>query len=163
MEVIRKHFIHNFCRTCHSFQGTSIDDDITIFDWKFFHVDRKWIWTAITRSTDLKRVKFYEYSENPKNMEHMLQYFAKKVERYKMQDRKAKRQIDEANYITKELLLGWVGKSCNSCGDCLIYSRVAGKVDCNLTAQRVDCNEGHVVCNVVPYCIYCNTAMSNRE
>ena len=58
----------------------------------------------------MKRVKFYEYSEIPENMEHMLQYFAKKVERYKMQDRKAKRQIDEANYITKELLLGMGGK-----------------------------------------------------
>ena len=42
-----------------------------------------------------------------------------------MQDRKAKHQIDDANYITKEVLVGWVGKSCNSCGDCLIYDKVA--------------------------------------
>ena len=49
-------------------------------------------------------------------------------------------------------------------GDGLEWEYVyGGKVDCNLAAQRVDCNEGHVVCNVVPYCIYCNTAMSNRE
>ena len=163
LDVVRKNFIHNHCRTCHSFQGSSIDDEITIFDWKFFHVDRKWIWTALTRATDLKKVKFYNYNENQESVEQMKQYFQKKVERYKQQDRRAKRHIDEDNYITQEILMGWVGKACNSCGDCLTYSRIAGKVDCNLTAQRIDCNEGHVKENVVPYCIYCNTAMSNRE
>ena len=40
-ELIRKHFIHSYCRTCHSFQGSSISDKITIFDWKFFFVNRK--------------------------------------------------------------------------------------------------------------------------
>ena len=34
LEVIKKHFIHSYCRTCHSFQGSSIDDKITIFDWR---------------------------------------------------------------------------------------------------------------------------------
>ena len=34
-EVIKKHFIHSYCRTCHSFQGSSIDGKITIFDWRF--------------------------------------------------------------------------------------------------------------------------------
>ena len=33
--VVKKHFIHSYCRTCHSFQGSSIDDKITVFDWKF--------------------------------------------------------------------------------------------------------------------------------
>ena len=45
----------------------------------------------------------------------------------------------------------------------MIYNKVGGKVDCNLTAQRVDCNDGHVVQNVVPNCVYSNTAMSNTE
>ena len=31
-DLVQKHFIHSYCRTCHSFQGSSIDDAITIFD-----------------------------------------------------------------------------------------------------------------------------------
>jgi hypothetical protein len=58
IHLIKKNFVHNFCRTCHSFQGSSIDDAITIFDWKFVHVDRKWIYTSITRATDLKKGVF---------------------------------------------------------------------------------------------------------
>ena len=44
-----------------------------------------------------------------------------------------------------------VGKACEH-----------GKIDCNLTAQRVNNNEAHHLDNIIPYCVYCNTAMSNR-
>ncbi|MFM7986183.1 MAG: hypothetical protein ACKPKO_43410, partial [Candidatus Fonsibacter sp.] len=67
----------------------------------------------------------------------MIQYFTRKVENYRLQDRKANKSIDDANFITKEWLMGCVGKSCGSCGDCLTYSRSYGKIGCNLTAQRV--------------------------
>ena len=30
VDTVRKNFIHNNCRTCHSFQGTSLDERITI-------------------------------------------------------------------------------------------------------------------------------------
>jgi hypothetical protein len=32
MHLIRSHFIHAYCLTCHSLQGSSIDNTITIFD-----------------------------------------------------------------------------------------------------------------------------------
>jgi hypothetical protein len=163
MDLIKKNFTHNYCRTCHSFQGSSINKPITIFDWKFVHVNRKWLYTAVTRARDLKKVVFYDYEEAKEDKEQMLQYFQHKVEKYKQQDKKAKRVISENSYITKEILAGWVGLSCNSCGDCLTYSRAGGKVDCNISAQRVDNNECHSKENVVPYCVYCNTAVSNRE
>ena len=115
------------------------------------------------KSKGSKKVKFFDYDENKENEEQMLQYFQRKVEKYMQQDKKAKRPIDENRYITKEILAGWVGLSCNSCGDCLTYNRTGGKIECNITAQRVDNTEGHVVENVLPYCVYCNTAMSNRE
>ena len=93
----------------------------------------------------------------------MIQYFQKKVVNYKSQDKKAKRIIDESKYINKEWLFVCIGKSCGSCGDCLTYARAGGKIDCNLTAQRLDNDLGHYLDNVVPYCIWCNMAMSNRE
>ena len=163
VHLVKKNFVHNYCRTCHSFQGSSIDDAITIFDWKFVHVDRKWIYTSITRATDLKKVFFHDYDESAENTQKMMQYFQKKIDNYKYQDKRADRQTEGRPYLSKEWLLGCIGKSCNSCGDALVYSRAGGKIDCNLTAQRLDNSVGHYVDNVVPYCIYCNMAMSNRE
>jgi ATP-dependent exoDNAse (exonuclease V) alpha subunit len=55
----QKHFIHSYCRTCHSFQGSSINRTITVFDWRFFFVNRKWIYTAVTRAMELNGVFFF--------------------------------------------------------------------------------------------------------
>ena len=59
IDAVRKKFIHAYCRTCHSFQGTSLSDRLTIFDWKFAHVNRKWLYTSVTRATELTSVLFY--------------------------------------------------------------------------------------------------------
>ena len=58
IKLIEDNFIHGYCRTCHSYQGSSIDDKLTIFDWDFYFVNRKWIYTAITRATNLNNVYF---------------------------------------------------------------------------------------------------------
>ena len=55
LQLVQKHFTHNYCRTCHSFQGSSINKAITVFDWKFVHVNRKWLYTAVTRARDLRK------------------------------------------------------------------------------------------------------------
>ena len=83
ISLVQKHFIHNYCRTCHSLQGSSVEDEITIFDWKDPHVTRKWIYTAITRATDLKKVKFHKYDVDLENKRQVMQYFQRKVDRYK--------------------------------------------------------------------------------
>ena len=157
LDTVRKNFIHDYCRTCHSFQGSSLDKRLTIFDWKFTHVNRKWLYTAVTRATELKNVLFYDYDEKAEQEEAMIQYFARKVERYKQQDRKAKREIKE-NYITKEWLTDCLGKSCCECGDALIYEKGRS----NLTANRIDNSIGHELDNVVPCCVFCNCALSNK-
>ena len=55
ISLIKKNFVHNYCRTCHSFQGSTIEESITIFDHKFAYATRKWLYTAVTRATDLKK------------------------------------------------------------------------------------------------------------
>ena len=60
--VIRPKFMHSYCRTGDSIQGITIDNDdsvITIYDWQFFYASREWIWTALTRATNLKNVYFH--------------------------------------------------------------------------------------------------------
>ena len=64
IHLITKNIVHNYCRTCHSFQGSSIDEAIAIFNHQFAYVARKWLYTAITRATNLKQVYFYDYDES---------------------------------------------------------------------------------------------------
>ena len=61
VDKIRSNFIFAYCSTCHSAQGSSIDDTITIFDYNHFLVKNypEWIWTAITRCRDLNKEKFF--------------------------------------------------------------------------------------------------------
>ena len=52
LSSIRSKFIFNYCATCHSLQGSSVRGPVTIFDWNHYFVDKKWLWTAITRATN---------------------------------------------------------------------------------------------------------------
>ncbi|MFM7981404.1 MAG: C-terminal helicase domain-containing protein, partial [Candidatus Fonsibacter sp.] len=135
ISLINNNCAQNYCKTCHSFQGNNIEESITILDHKFVYVLWKWLYTAVTKATHIKQVYFYDYDESAENETNMIQYFARKVDNYKLQDKKANRSIDQASFITKEWLMGCVSKSRGSCGDCLTYSRLHGKIDCNLTAQ----------------------------
>ncbi len=55
VSLIKNNFVHNYCKTCHSVQGSTIEEAITIFDHKFAYFTRKWLYTAVTRATDLKQ------------------------------------------------------------------------------------------------------------
>ena len=59
-KLIDNNFIFSYCGTCHSLQGSSIDKEITIFEWSFKHVSRNWLYTAITRATHLNNVKLFK-------------------------------------------------------------------------------------------------------
>jgi hypothetical protein len=103
-------------------------------------------------------VLFYDYDENAEKDGAMLQYFQKKVASYRQQDKKAKKKIREENYVNTAWLLGCLGKSCSECSEPLTYERGRS----NLTAQRIDNALGHELDNLVPMCISCNCALSNR-
>ena len=66
------------------------------------------------------------------------------------------------NYTTREWLKGCVGKACESCGDCLVYSRDNGNVECSITAQRLGNNEAHHLGSICGYCVDCNCSVGNR-
>ena len=76
---IKKNFVQTCCRTCHSFQGSTIKEAITNFDHKFAYATRKWLYTAVARATGLKQVYFYDYDESAEKEKDMIQYFTRKV------------------------------------------------------------------------------------
>ncbi len=63
---------------------------------------------------------------------------------------KAGRPIDD-NYVTKQWLFDQYGKTCPGCGDCFRFELDKGKVEGNLTADPIDCDEGHHLSNRGPY------------
>ena len=52
LENSRGSFIFAHCSTCHSAQGCSVDDEITVFDYNHSSVKNypEWIFTCITRA-----------------------------------------------------------------------------------------------------------------
>ena len=115
VDKIRSNFIFAYCSTCHSAQGSSIDDTITIFDYNHFLVKNypEWIWTAITRCRDLNKVKFYKYTKDIDdvfNQKCIMSYFERKILNYKEQDRKAKRTIPKEGYVNAQWFLNIISQ-----------------------------------------------------
>ena len=56
------------------------------------------------------------------------------------------------------------GSCCGNCGDVLAYTiDDDGKIETTLTAQRMDNTAAHHLDNILPYCKWCNCALSNKE
>ena len=161
IQKVRDNFIFAHCTTCHSAQGSSIDGDITIFDYNHYDIKkyREWLWTAITRARDLNKVKFYKYSDDVNddfNYKCIKSKYERKIENYKQQDRKAKRKIPKECYVNVEWFFSNITNQCNYCG-CGFHTIIkGGNITTNLTAQRVNNEYTHTLDNIIPYCDRCN-------
>jgi len=165
LHLWRKHFIYAYCFTAHSVQGASANESITIFDYKHWLVDKEWLWTSITRCRDLNKVKFYKYSNDTNevfNKRCIVNYFNRKVQAYKEQDRAGKRTIDHEHYIDGDWLLERINSNCNRCGVAFDLQINNGTIYSNLTAQRKDCSISHTKENCIAYCKRCNCSESNK-
>ena len=165
--ILRKHFIFAYCYTCHSVQGSSIDDAIKIFNYNHWLVSKEWLYTAITRSTDLNKVYFYKYSSDVKedvfNKNCVYNYMCRKVKGYKEQDHAGKRKVEHKHFITADWLMERLNGCCVKCGIEFHLKMVKGNIQTNLTAQRINNNICHTIENCVAYCKNCNCAASNKE
>ncbi len=139
------------------FQGSPIDGKITIFDWNFFFVSRKWVYTAVTRGTDLRDVFSFDPEESSADYGETVldNYLAKKVENYRKQVLQHDRPLTD-NFITPAWLKAQRGKVCHDCGDCFRFDIKGKAVESNLSADRVDNGECHQLKNVVPQRVTCN-------
>ena len=81
-------------------QGSTIQESLTIFDYKFFFVSRKWLWAAIGRARNLDDVYFYDYSEDEEfNLNLIKAYFKNKIKGYlKERLTQAMRRQNTENY-----------------------------------------------------------------
>ena len=160
IELISKHFRLAYASTCHSFQGLSVDGPITVFDTNTCRTNRKWLWTAITRSTDLSQIQIYQHSDKEcyRLKESMIfQKLRMKVSSYKSQDKKAGRKWDEKEYIDDK----WI-------------SRIASRYPCcpvckcrftadNVSVNRIDNSLPHLWNNCRLTCVDCNLSRNNQQ
>ena len=100
-ELLNKHFRYGYCATCHSCQGASINNNITIHEWdRSYLVSREWVWTSLTRARDFNKVAFFKNEKAEEKMEQQLliNYLKNKIDGYKKQDLKAGRELNENNF-----------------------------------------------------------------
>ena len=122
-------------------------------------MNRKWIYTAVTRATELRNVSFFDGQSEDYDEEALDKYLARKVENYRKQDLDHDRPLTD-NFVTPAWLKSQFGKVCQDCGDCLRFDIRGGRVESNLTADRLDNDECHHLNNIVPLCVTCNQRKS---
>ena len=160
IETLDTNFIYAYCATCHSSQGASVDKTIAIHEWdKKQWVSREWIYTSITRATDLNKVKYFvrtDDDEDELTEEKLMRYFEKKISSYKVQDMKGNREIDESKYIDVQWLMDRTNSRCNRCSCEFEFNIDKGIVFSNMTAQRVENTYPHSKENCIIFCHKCN-------
>ena len=158
--IVDKNFIYPYCATCHSSQGSSVKESITIHEWDLPITSREWIWTALTRCVDFRKVKFYCNPDFDKQMDKnmIMRYFKNKVENYKIQDRRAQREINEEEYISAEWCLSQFRARCQKCNTAFNFETKKGKLCSNFTCQRLDNSIAHHIDNSTSFCVYCNVS-----
>ena len=159
-EEVDSIFIYSYCATCHSSQGSSINTTMTIHEWdKPYLVSREWIWTALTRCVDFRKVRFFLNKKFDKEMEfNMLQrYFEGKVEGYRGQDARASREIDDKeDYVDVRWCMEKFRGNCEKCNVKFEFKTREGRLSSNFTAQRVSNEKAHYKSNCICYCVRCN-------
>ena len=88
----------------------------------------------------------------------VVNYFKNKVEGYKMQDRKADREVDEESYIDDKWCMKMFKGCCGNCGVKFNLDTRGGKMTSNFTAQRVDNALAHTIDNCEAWCCHCNAS-----
>ena len=151
----RKNFSHPYANTGHSLQGATIDKPIVIFDTQFEHVDRKWIYVALTRSSDLDSV--YVFNGKLEKQRLSIAAIDDKINNYIRQDMSGGRGYDAKNYID----IPWVIKQsklqfhrCSCCHEVMNFTNNAGDLD--WTVDRIENSLGHIKTNCSLMCLHCN-------
>ena len=121
-------------------------------------VSREWIWTAIAKADDFRKVKFFKNDKFDRVMDknRIMSCLDTTIEGYKRQDRKAGRETNDENHIDAEWCLKRMRNNCQKCGKAFELGTKQGKLCSNFTAQRIDNALSHTVDDCSAWCLYCN-------
>ena len=154
MEMFSK-FKLPFAKTCHSAQGSSIDENITICDLRSKYVDKEWFWTALTRVTDFNNITIYDKKDD----EFVDADIQKKIKSYRKQDEKAGREYAEDDFVDVAHVKDLLKKQKYRCGLCGIPVQVRFFYSCDgdqYSVDRVVDSLPHTKDNCRITCLKCN-------
>lgn len=150
-QTFNKMFVVCYGMTCHKSQGRTIREKFAIWD---SHVVNKvsnrfakrWLYTAITRTTDKNNILIVENNSKTKNT-YSEDFITKKIEGYTRQDSVKNRKCD----LTVEQVRDLIERDENCCFDCGMTLNTD-----TLTLDRIDNAMGHSHKNLRLCCFDCN-------
>jgi len=152
--ITKEQLITNFklpyARTCHSLQGLSVDEKLTIFDLNHWMVDNNWIYTAITRTTDLNNIQFYINNYKNDGLSESLNKIKRDIENHKIADKNARREVI-GEYVDHE----WVINKLKNNNKCFICQK---EICDDFSIDRINNNLSHTKSNCQVICLRCNTS-----
>jgi len=158
--VTHDNFRYNYCRTGHSCQGDTITKRFCIHMYESeFLCNKRWFWTAITRSVSLKNV-YIHLVKNTDPTPHDFHWFAsRKLESYKQTDQDKKQNNEEYDLCKmKDMLKDNYGKQCNGLMDrtCDNMMSMESNSPDSMSFDRINNSRGHGIDNIRIRCLSCN-------
>jgi hypothetical protein len=158
VDTIMTHFTLPYVNTGHSSQGSAIEEPYIVADPTFKHVDRNWLYTAVTRMRKFKHLYFLTADLGPQKHAKITRA-RKLLSGYKQQDEKAGRRAGDDEYWTPEELVELYERQ-PMCAHCHQLSSIMDTDFRQATLQRTDNNIGHTRANArTLFCRYCNVAV----
>ena len=165
LSLVRRLFIYDHANTCHSLQGMTAEGGVTLFDVDIWCVSREWFYTALTRTTDLNEVYFWDpaagvLGDLPVVMRSdFRQAMEGRIKGYMEQDTVAGRTWEQEDFIDGEAIMALHISQGGGCAHYTEYlpPRWKDKDRNQPTVDRLDNALPHIKGNCVLACLRCNT------
>jgi hypothetical protein len=158
--VTHDNFRYNYCRTGHSCQGDTITKRFCIHMYESeFLCNKRWFWTAITRSVSLKNVYIHLVKDTDPTPHDFHCFASRKLESYKQIDQDKKQNNEEYDLCKmKAMLKNNYGKQCYGLMDraCDNMMSLESNSPDSLSFDRINNSRGHGIDNIRIRCLSCN-------
>jgi hypothetical protein len=167
LKQLQRYFRLGYATTVHSSQGATIKEPFTIWEWE--RMSRQLRYTAVSRAQRLDQEHLARPCEQtPEDMRaeaEEARVIQQKLRTYKRQDVDAGRNHPWSAYPGKEDVIRSLHAADYKCEHCQCSMRVVHKPGdlAQWTLQRKDNSRGHLVGNVVNYCLECNKKAPERS
>ena len=116
-----------YARTGYSIQGRTIENGITIFDGDSPYINRKWLWTALTRARELKNITFFLLDDNTKDL-----LFECRIKlHFNIAINKINKALDTKYTIDDVYDMIDVNTNCDKCNSLYYVNIINGTIDTN--------------------------------
>lgn len=166
LSLIKKLFIYDHANTCHSLQGMSAEGGISLFDVEAWCATREWFYTALTRTTDLDAVYFWDPDAGTVSglpvvlRSDFRQAMESRLRAYMEQDTAAGRTWAPEDYIDGDGIMALYDEQEGRCAHCAAWlpPRWKAKDRNQPTVDRLDNALAHIKGNCCLACLHCNTS-----